>query len=195
LVMIILELPRRAFSCTGCNSNQLEASWRRNLFLLLHLCGRFPTRHNWRTVVAHRTHGPHDFPKPIGATDDFIPRFRGRSRHYPAFASFEPEVGQLRACRLLLKAKELPLTPRRKRQRRQQRRRGGCVGAGAAGAGPALSWCGCASGTGPEGQTVREHQPIYRLGSSSLRSPLELDHWALQANLPGMRNAANPVSR
>jgi hypothetical protein len=35
LVMLILELPRSAFSCAGCNSNQLEASWRRNLFLLL----------------------------------------------------------------------------------------------------------------------------------------------------------------
>jgi hypothetical protein len=105
LVMTILELPRCAFSCTGCNSNQLEASWRRNLFLLLHLCGRFPTRHNWRIVVAHRTHGPHDFPKPIGATDDLIPRFRGRSRHYPAFASSEPKVGQLRACWSLLNKK------------------------------------------------------------------------------------------
>jgi hypothetical protein len=36
LAMIIRELLRRAFSCAGCNSNQLEASWRGALFLLLH---------------------------------------------------------------------------------------------------------------------------------------------------------------
>ena len=41
LAMIILELLRRAFSCAGCNSNQLEASWRGTLFLLYILCGRF----------------------------------------------------------------------------------------------------------------------------------------------------------
>jgi hypothetical protein len=39
---IILELPRRAFSCAGCTSNQLEASWRRNLFLLLHTVRPLP---------------------------------------------------------------------------------------------------------------------------------------------------------
>jgi hypothetical protein len=36
LAMIILELLRRTFSCAGCNSNQVEASWRGTLFLLLH---------------------------------------------------------------------------------------------------------------------------------------------------------------
>jgi hypothetical protein len=46
LVMVILELLHRAFSCAGCKSNQLEASWRRNLFLLLHTVRPLPTRHN-----------------------------------------------------------------------------------------------------------------------------------------------------
>jgi hypothetical protein len=67
------------------------------------LCGRFPTPHNWRIVVSHRTHGSHDFPKPMGAAEDCIPRFRGESTPYSAFASYEPKVGQLRAFRLLLK--------------------------------------------------------------------------------------------
>jgi hypothetical protein len=48
-------------------------------FYILH--GRFPTRHNWRIVVSHRTHGSHDFPKPIGAADDCIPRFRGERKY------------------------------------------------------------------------------------------------------------------
>ena len=39
----------------------------------------------------------------MGAAEDCIPRFRGESTPYSAFASFEQKVGQLRACRLLLK--------------------------------------------------------------------------------------------
>jgi hypothetical protein len=40
LAMIILELLRRAFSCAGCNSNKLEASWRGNLFYFYMLRGK-----------------------------------------------------------------------------------------------------------------------------------------------------------
>ena len=39
----------------------------------------------------------------MGAAEDCIPRFRGKSTPYSAIASFKAKVGQLRACRLPLK--------------------------------------------------------------------------------------------
>jgi hypothetical protein len=108
LVMIILELPRHAFSCMGCNSNQLEASWRPNLFLLFTFVR--PLRSQRGTAVAlwyiieHTGDPMTSPPKPIGAADDCIPRFRGGKYALECICQFEPEVGQLRACRLHLES-------------------------------------------------------------------------------------------